>query len=132
MRPREQTWIDYTNYRGERDYRRVHPLKLSFGSNEWHPVPQWMLEAMDLDKSALRTFAMAKIHDWFSIEEIETAEALLREKVSTSFLQRKMMIGYNRAASIMTMFEKRGLVSEPTSAGVRTLIAAVSESAVHS
>jgi predicted DNA-binding transcriptional regulator YafY len=56
--------IDYTNYRGERSTRIIRPLSIKFMSNEWHREPQWLLEAHDLDKDAIRTFAMSHIHSW--------------------------------------------------------------------
>jgi DNA segregation ATPase FtsK/SpoIIIE-like protein len=119
----QTAYIDYTNWRGERSYRRVRPLRVVFENNEWHPDTQWLLEAIDLEKEQVRTFAMAGIHKWFAGAVIETAKELLREKVSTSYLQRKMQITYNSAAALMEFFEKTGLISEPSDCGVRTLLA---------
>jgi hypothetical protein len=48
----------YTNWRGERSNRRVQPIRLYHGSTEWHPDPQWLLEAVDLDKGEVRAFAV--------------------------------------------------------------------------
>jgi hypothetical protein len=58
--------IDYTNYRGERSTRTIGLLTtgIYFGSNEWHPEPQWLLEALDLEKMQPRVFAMKDIHSW--------------------------------------------------------------------
>ncbi|PID32885.1 hypothetical protein CR956_00115 [Candidatus Saccharibacteria bacterium] len=56
--------IDYTNYRGKRMLRRVRPIRLVFDSNQWHPKPEWLLEAFDLDKNAERTFSLKDIHSW--------------------------------------------------------------------
>lgn len=56
--------IDYTNWRGERAERYVRPLRLEFGSNEWHTTPQWLLVAHDSRHNAERTFALANIHSW--------------------------------------------------------------------
>lgn len=42
---------------------------------------------------------------------------LLERKVSTSYLQRRLKIGYNRAAEIIDIFEERGLVSPPLPGG---------------
>lgn len=56
--------IDYTNHRGERRWRNVEPRKLYWGRTEWHPEPQWLLHAFDLDKMEDRDFAMAGIHQW--------------------------------------------------------------------
>ncbi len=61
--------IDYTNHRGQRRKRRVHPLDLVFGANEWHADEQWQLLAHDIEKDADRYFAMANIHAW--AEEVE-------------------------------------------------------------
>lgn len=48
----------YTNWKGEVGQRRAIPLRLFWGSNQYHSEPQWLLEAHDLDKDAHRTFAM--------------------------------------------------------------------------
>jgi len=48
----------YTNYRGERSIRTAVPVILLWGSTEWHPRPQWILTAFDLDKGAERSFAL--------------------------------------------------------------------------
>lgn len=56
--------IDYTNWRGERSMRRIKPLGLLFENNEWHTETQWLLEALDVDKRVVRTFALAQIHSW--------------------------------------------------------------------
>ncbi len=62
--PRKEVWIDYTNYRGYRSWRRIHPLSISFENSEWHPETQWVVEAVDCDKHAVRDFALASIHEW--------------------------------------------------------------------
>lgn len=58
--------IDYTNWRGERDWRIIEPTgKIEFEANEWHPLPQWIMYAFDLQKGgAARGFAMVNIHKW--------------------------------------------------------------------
>lgn len=48
----------YTNYRGEHSIRRAWPIRLEWGSNEWHPEPQWLLLANDIDKGEPRYFAL--------------------------------------------------------------------------
>jgi predicted DNA-binding transcriptional regulator YafY len=59
-----QVVIDYTNHRGERRKRVVVPSFVAFEFNEWHPQAQWLLHAWDVEKAAMRTFAMAGIHEW--------------------------------------------------------------------
>lgn len=54
--------IDYTNYRGERGPRRILPLRTYHGSTEYHPEPQWLMEALDIAKGENRVFAMRDIH----------------------------------------------------------------------
>jgi S-DNA-T family DNA segregation ATPase FtsK/SpoIIIE len=43
-------------------------------------------------------------------------------KASTSFLQRKLQIGYNRAARIIDMMEDRGIVSKANHVGKREVL----------
>jgi S-DNA-T family DNA segregation ATPase FtsK/SpoIIIE len=44
-------------------------------------------------------------------------------KASTSFIQRKLQIGYNRAARIIEQMEERGVVSEANHVGKREVLA---------
>lgn len=60
----QRVWIDYINYRGERAWRFIAPKELVFDRNEWHPEPQWLLTAWDVEKKAPRTFAMRNILHW--------------------------------------------------------------------
>jgi phage FluMu protein Com len=53
----------YTNWKKESRKRRVKPIKLEFGSTEWHSEPQWLLVAIDLDKQKERRFAVNDIQD---------------------------------------------------------------------
>ena len=43
-------------------------------------------------------------------------------KASTSFLQRKLQIGYNRAARIIDMMEENGEVSKANHVGKREVL----------
>ncbi|UYO50316.1 WYL domain-containing protein [Rhodopseudomonas palustris] len=56
--------IDYTNWRGERRWRRIVPLRIVFQNSEWHPAPQWIMHAVDVETGAIREFAMKDIHEW--------------------------------------------------------------------
>jgi predicted DNA-binding transcriptional regulator YafY len=62
----QQIRICYTNYRGETSIRTVVPQKIIFGSNEWHKEPQWLMEAIDVEKGQPRTFALKDIRAWFT------------------------------------------------------------------
>ena len=54
----------------------------------------------------------------------ETALEIIKseKKASTSFLQRKLQIGYNRAARIMDMMEEKGVVSKANHVGKREVL----------
>jgi predicted DNA-binding transcriptional regulator YafY len=54
----------YTNNRGQTGTRRVVPLAIAFDRNEWNPEEQWLMTGWDLDRQALRVFAMKLIRDW--------------------------------------------------------------------
>jgi len=57
-------------------------------------------------------------------ELYETAMEIIRSegKASTSFLQRKLQIGYNRAARIIDMMESEGIVSKANHVGKREVL----------
>ncbi|MDX5542840.1 MAG: DNA translocase FtsK, partial [Wolbachia endosymbiont of Andrena apicata] len=44
------------------------------------------------------------------------------QKVSTSYIQRQLRIGYNRAANIVERMEKEGVVSAPNYSGKREIL----------
>lgn len=56
--------IVYTNYRGETASRHVVPQRVWFGATDWHPEEQWLLDAIDLDKGAERSFALLDIKSY--------------------------------------------------------------------
>ena len=61
--------IDYTNWRGERRERIIIPHQIMFGISNYHPEPQWMLDAKDVEKGEVRRFAMRDIHKWEELPE---------------------------------------------------------------
>lgn len=56
--------IDYTNYRGERSRRRILPGRIHYGVSAYHDGPQWFVDAIDVERSVNRTFALADVHEW--------------------------------------------------------------------
>jgi len=54
----------------------------------------------------------------------EQAVAIVRRdrKASTSYIQRRLQIGYNRAASLMERLEQEGVVGQPNHAGKREIL----------
>ena len=58
----------------------------------------------------------------------KAAAIVLRDrKVSTSYIQRRLSIGYNRAASIIERMEKEGLVGPANHAGKREILVGEAE-----
>ena len=53
----------------------------------------------------------------------QAVQIVMRDrKASTSYIQRRLQIGYNRAASIMERMEKEGVVGQPNHAGKREIL----------
>ena len=48
----------YKNWRGETGIRRAVPNHMWYGRTEHHPEAQWFMNAWDVDKQALRDFAV--------------------------------------------------------------------------
>lgn len=61
--------FDYVNYKGEKSHRRISPRFIRYGTSQWHAAPQWLMQAMDLDKADLREFAMK---DMTNVKEINS------------------------------------------------------------
>ena len=60
----KRVFILYQNHRNETGWRTIIPIRIHFGSNEWHRAEQWLLDAWDDAKQAERTFAMRGIFRW--------------------------------------------------------------------
>lgn len=63
--------IDYMNWRGERRWRPIRPLAIVFATTKFHPEPQWLVEAWDVELSHAmpKFFAMKDIHGWRPLGE---------------------------------------------------------------
>lgn len=57
--------VEYTNYRGEKAIRTIVPGKCYFGSTEYHPHDQWLIEVWDVERKATRVYALKDITKWF-------------------------------------------------------------------
>jgi hypothetical protein len=49
--------VVYRNWKGEVGERVIIPRRLWFGSTQWHPEPQWLLDAEDVSKGVARSFS---------------------------------------------------------------------------
>ncbi|WP_336801783.1 hypothetical protein [Kaistia sp. MMO-174] len=56
--PGQPVEVLYTNWRGVTGVRSIIPKSVWYGSTEWHPEPQWLLRAFDVEKQADRDFAL--------------------------------------------------------------------------
>lgn len=56
--------IDYTNHKGVRFSREIVPIRLWYGTSNWHSGEQYFLAAFDIAKDDVRDFAVADIHSW--------------------------------------------------------------------
>ena len=67
--------VDYSNYRGERAWRRIRPSYLHFANSPYHPHTQWLLHALDLEKEVERDFALKDIHRMLPFAEFNLQQA---------------------------------------------------------
>lgn len=54
----EPTTVTYTNWKGETRERRIIPRAIWYGSTKYHTEPQWLVSAFDMEKKAMRDFAL--------------------------------------------------------------------------
>jgi predicted DNA-binding transcriptional regulator YafY len=50
--------FSYTNWEGKTANRTIQPVGLYWGHTSYHPEDQWILVAWDMDKKAIRHFAL--------------------------------------------------------------------------
>ena len=84
--------------------------------------PDYVDEILEFSETEDDVVDQANIND--KDELYQTALELVRGegKASTSFLQRKLQIGYNRAARIIDMMESNGIVSKANHVGKREIL----------
>lgn len=63
----------YTNYRGETSDRIAYPRRVWWGSTDWHPEPQWLLTAWDVEKDAERDFAISDMSSAQALSDAHSA-----------------------------------------------------------
>jgi len=83
-----------------------------------------ILEEPEDDGQADATSAPANSDDPY---DKAVAVVLRDRKASTSYIQRRLGIGYNRAASIIERMEQEGLISQPNHAGKREILVEAGE-----
>ncbi len=85
--------------------------------------PEYVYEILNLSDENQNTAADKQNNDQLD-DLYETALEIVKSerKASTSFLQRKLQIGYNRAARIIDMMEEKGVVSKANHVGKREVL----------
>jgi len=53
--------VKYKNYQGITSIRNIIPQNIYYGHTNFHLKDQWLLEVWDVDKDALRTYALMDI-----------------------------------------------------------------------
>jgi S-DNA-T family DNA segregation ATPase FtsK/SpoIIIE len=87
-------------------------------------VPQYLEEVTrdeseDEDGAVFDSTGMGAEKDLYQ----QAVEVVVRDrKASTSYIQRRLQIGYNRAASLMERMEQEGVVGQPNHAGKREIL----------
>ena len=81
--------------------------------------------AFALGSAALAAVAALPAHaqSGLSAEDRAVAVVTRDRKASTSYIQRRLQIGYNRAASLIEKMEQEGVVSPANHAGKRDILA---------
>jgi len=91
----------YTNWRGETAERLICPVQIEFGANRWHPVPQWLLQALDAETGQYRAFALSGFLAWGTSSPSPTA-ALARSAVG---LNAELLAAIRSAIEVLTQHE---------------------------
>lgn len=55
--------FEYTNWKGQRATRRALPSSICWASTDYHPRPQWLMTARDLEKGVTRDFALCAMEN---------------------------------------------------------------------
>jgi hypothetical protein len=75
---RKTVQFRYENHAGKTELRWVLPLRVFWGHTEYYPEDQWLLEAFDLRRKAVRTFAMYKVPCWQVADKSSVVEDNIR------------------------------------------------------
>jgi len=82
--------------------------------------PNYFSEITDLEKNDNEKINDDEKKDKLYLEALKIVKQ--ERKASTSFIQRKLQIGYNRAARIIDLMEKEGIVSQANHVGKREIL----------
>ena len=97
----------------------------SFWKNQGKP--EFITEIRDDLEKPISDFS--EVDDSGDQEMVDQAMEVIRQtkRASTSSLQRRLRIGYTRAARIMDLLEERGIIGPPDGAGPREILIDIDE-----
>ena len=84
--------------------------------------PNYVEEILQFSEKEDENISDSEINDKDELYQNAVQIVKNEGKASTSFLQRKLQIGYNRAARIIDMMEENGLVSKANHVGKREIL----------
>ena len=53
--------VKYKNWQGNIGIRTIIPQTIYYGNADYHKTEQWLMDVFDVDKDALRTYALMDI-----------------------------------------------------------------------
>ena len=84
--------------------------------------PDYVEEILEFSETDEEFSDQSNINDKDELYQRALELVKSERKASTSFLQRKLQIGYNRAARIIDMMEEHGIVSKANHVGKREIL----------
>jgi S-DNA-T family DNA segregation ATPase FtsK/SpoIIIE len=100
-------------------YSEVEGL-VSFLKKQGQPV---YIDAVTEDSDPIEMGSMEVDTSGDSLYDQAVAIVTRDNRASTSYVQRRLQIGYNRAASLIEKMEEEGVISQPNHAGKREVLA---------
>ncbi|MGE3954546.1 MAG: methyltransferase domain-containing protein [Parachlamydiales bacterium] len=101
------TTIDYTNWRGERGLRQIQIEQIVYRESEWHAGPQWIVEAYDQERGALREFAARDIHSCHAQDHLDShgTDQPLDEVIEAARKNQRELPGFSIAMQQQALIE---------------------------
>lgn len=63
--------FSYVNHANKFGHRTVHPIRIYFGTAVYYKEPQWLMCVWDVDKQAIRNYAMNKMNKHPGLNEVD-------------------------------------------------------------
>ena len=97
--------LTYTNWKGETAQRRIIPHRIWWGSTEWHPEPQWLLTALDVDKQADRDFALKDFGQPLTVQDAARGLLTALERAQIDMETLKLFFNGQPVAALRSIAE---------------------------